>query len=217
MSRLYLLAFAGCTVVLAGCQRQPDPDQVAVREATQQAFEGVGLNSTAASLLAGASSRRIASTIQAVRLMTRHASAGEIVDVALDGDRTEKIVGYSEIPARNCAGSNLIKLTETISRSVSRDFTIGGKADVTAGVAQLAQAAVGTHFSIRLGEEVTRSFQFQVEALPHTNTVYSIVWKEVWRSGHVTIRTTAGETVRVPFNLKEALEYEQDSADDVGC
>lgn len=67
------------------------------------------------------------------------------------------------------------------------------------------------------GTTMTRSFFFEVDVQPHSNSEYNIVWKEVWQEGEVLIQNTAGATQNIPFEIKSEIRYEIASVKVLKC
>lgn len=133
----------------------------------------------------------------------------KILSIDIIDKKIYKIIGYSRIPADNCVGNNIIRLSETLSRSTTTEFSIGGSVGIDAELSNLLSGALSLQLGYTKGTTIERSFVFEVEVKPSTNTEYNIVWKEVWQKGEMSIQNSEGKIQKIPFEIKSEIGYER--------
>lgn len=142
---------------------------------------------------------------------------GKILDIKLNEEQKFKVIGYSTIPAKNCVGKNTIRLNETLSKSITTEYTIDGNVQVEADLLTMISAGIGVQFGLTRGTTMQRSFFFEVDVMPNTNNEYKIVWKEIWQSGRIEVSKKNGEKEIIPFEIKSGIQYELNSVKELKC
>jgi hypothetical protein len=137
-----------------------------------------------------------------------------VVDIE-ETDSGFEVIEVSRIPARNCVGQNIIRFSESLSRSTTQEITLGGS--ISAGIATIVIVSLEAEYRVTNGEEIEKTVEFEVEAKPGSYLEYQVVWKEVWAKGYVVLESADGTQMRIPYNITHSLRGGLVDPVDIGC
>jgi hypothetical protein len=119
--------------------------------------------------------------------------------------RVEEVVTIQEIPLnnRNSKSSLIVEreFTREASKSVNTETSFG------IGFDYYTSLNLERHFSVKRDDKITERIMVRMEAQPGEVKIYTIIWKEVWRTGYAEF-DLGTRREKVVFRLKSGLEPE---------
>ncbi len=138
------------------------------------------------------------------------------ISIKLEKKPSYKIIGFSKILAKNCVGSKSIHIKDSTRKAFNKGYQIDSSSEINYNLA-LLEGKISAKYNLNETKTVERRIEIDVEAAPKTNTMYEYAWKEVWYNGYIVLKNDNDKELKIPFSLKDNLEYDQTSAIDIGC
>jgi hypothetical protein len=126
------------------------------------------------------------------------------VNVVEEG-RIEEVVSIQQIPLNN-RNSNSPLIAE---REFIREATKSVETETSFGIGfdYYISLNLQRRFSVKQEDKLIERIMVRMEAQPGEFKIYTIIWKEVWVTGHAEFEM-ANRREKVPFRLKSGLEPE---------
>lgn len=123
----------------------------------------------------------------------------------VEEDRVEEVVMIQEVPLNNRNSKSPLVVEREFIREASRSVSIETSFGI--GFDYYIFLNLERHFSVKHQDKLTERIMVRMEALPGEVKIYTIIWKEVWRTGYAEFALGARRE-NIPFRLKSDLEPE---------
>jgi hypothetical protein len=123
----------------------------------------------------------------------------------VEENRVEEIVTIQEVPLNNRNSKSPLVVEREFTREAARSVNIETSFGI--GFDYYIFLNLERHFSVKREDKITERVMVRMEAQPGEVKIYTIIWKEVWRTGYAEFDLGARRE-KVPFRLKSGLEPE---------
>jgi hypothetical protein len=121
----------------------------------------------------------------------------------VEQDRIEEIVTINEIPLNNRNSKSSLIVEREFVRETSKIITTESSFGI--GFDYYISLNLERYFSVKHEDKITERIMVRMEAQPGEVKIYTIIWKEVWRSGYAEF-DLGSRRERIAFKLKSGLE-----------
>jgi hypothetical protein len=123
----------------------------------------------------------------------------------IEENRVEEVVTIQEVPLNNRNSKSSLIVEREFTREAVKSVNIETSFGV--GFDYYITLNLERHFSVKHEDKIIDRVMVRMESKPGEVKIYTIIWKEVWRTGYAEF-DLGSRREKVPFRLKSGLEPE---------
>lgn len=126
----------------------------------------------------------------------------------IEDRKVSSLLTTRKATVENCSGITDIAQSFNFSQAFTSAVEVGVDNSISAGIKDIIQFSVATHYSLNLSETKTYEMNTNFIAPPGYRVIYTVEWYDVWVEGRIipVDKLQSGEKEEISYRAKTGLE-----------